>query len=120
MDFKIDINVPITFCGYFLSGHNLLPNLIRKTYKILGHRFRDYQHFTEYQQSLRDWILIVNRLALINVCTFDVYDLKFEYCYSLFHSIVSLTHIGENQFLRIFVHREINWSYKFFILAFSI
>lgn len=110
MDFKIDIDVPITFCGYFLSNAVLLPDLIRKSFKVLGHRFRDYEHFTEYQQSLRDWVLTVNRLGLMDVChiTADAYELSVEYCYSLFHSIVSLTHISEKQFLKTFKLKEID------------
>lgn len=115
MDFKIDIDVPITFCGYFLSGGVLLPDVIRKCFKILGHRFRDYEHFTEYQQSLRDWVLTVNKIGINDIChvTSTSYDLGFDYVYSLLNSIISLTHIGEFQFYNTFIHKEFDWGVEY-------
>nr|DAF42465.1 TPA_exp: replicase [Dactylorhiza hatagirea beny-like virus] len=111
MDFKIDINVPITFCGYFLSGSNLVPDIVRKCFKIAGHRFRDYEHFTEYQQSLRDWVLTVNKMDTAYVCgvTASSYKLGYEFVSSLFESIVSLTHINERQFRTTFKYKRFNW-----------
>ncbi|AVD98637.1 putative replicase P1 protein [Red clover RNA virus 1] len=115
MDFKIDINVPITFCGYFLSDGVLLPDVVRKCFKILGHRFRDYQHFTEYQQSLRDWVLTVNKIGINDICsvTSTSYDVSYDYVYALLNSIISLTHIGEKQFHKTFIHKEFHWDMEY-------
>lgn len=111
MDFKIDINVPITFCGYFLSGPNLVPDIVRKCFKIAGHRFKDYSHFAEYQQSLRDWVLTVNKMEVAYVCdiTATSYKLNYEFVANLFESIVSLTHINERQFKATFKYKRFNW-----------
>nr|QUW17250.1 replication-associated protein [Rice stripe necrosis virus] len=56
LEFKLDINVPLTFCGYALVGGAMYPNIVRKAIKISTHRFKSYEHFPEYQESLRDWL----------------------------------------------------------------
>lgn len=112
MDFKVDIDVPITFCGYFLYDRFLMPDIVRKIIKILGHKFRDYEHFTEYQESLRDWILNVNRLGVLNVCyvTSKAYDISLDQAENYFESIVSLSHINSKQFYLTFKRRVYQWD----------
>nr|WJJ60798.1 putative replicase P1 protein [Carrot associated RNA virus 1] len=115
MQFKVDIDIPITFCGYFLSGSTLLPDIVRKAFKIVGHKFRDYEHFCQYQQSLRDWVLVVNKLGLqvIVETTANNYKLTPGYCYHLFYAIVSLTHIGRKQFEKEFKFRTFDLKEDF-------
>nr|DAZ87284.1 TPA_asm: replicase [Arceuthobium sichuanense virus 3] len=109
MEFKVDIDTPINFCGYFLFGSQLLPDVMRKCFKLVGHRFRNYEHFTEYQQSLRDWVLNCNKLGVDVICqvTSAAYNLNYEYVVSLFYAIVSITHIGSKQFYKNFKCRDI-------------
>jgi DNA-binding protein Fis len=102
LEFKLDLDVPITFCGYALSGGVLHSNLVRKLIKIASHRFRDYEHFTEYQESLRDWISQIgsepekfNKFLSVNA---ELADRSEEDMLRIYDEIVSFSRIGRHQF----------------------
>lgn len=54
---KIRINISRggDFCGLNLEDEKMLPSIVRKANKVVALRFRSQEHFTEYQESLRDW-----------------------------------------------------------------
>lgn len=102
LQFKVDINVPVQFCGYALSGNQLVPCVLRKLIKCASHGFRDYEHFTEYQTSLRDWMIRLHRLREdgVNVLGVNrtIYDVEEGVVESWLESIDSLSHINKSQF----------------------
>jgi hypothetical protein len=104
LDFKVEIDKPVNFCGNALVGNCLYPCIIRKAFKVLGHTFRDYPHFCEYQQSLRDWILQVNKLGVMDAvtCTSMFSGFSINEVYLIFGMLVSLSHINATQFLNSF------------------
>nr|CAH2618916.1 polyprotein [Fern benyvirus]CAI5383875.1 polyprotein [Fern benyvirus] len=102
MDFKIDIDVPITFCGYALVGGRLYPNVARKLQKLSAHRFRDFEHFAEYQISLRDWLSKLpvwpetyNEFLCVNA---KILGKNTEDIERMVMELQSFSHIGPQQF----------------------
>lgn len=53
---KVQISNEAEFCGYVIKDGRFIDNHLRKLHKVLSHRFRDYKHFCEYQDSLRNYI----------------------------------------------------------------
>lgn len=104
LDFKVEIDKPVNFCGNALVGGSLYPCIVRKAFKVLGHTFRDYPHFCEYQQSLRDWILQVNKLGVMETvtCTAMFSGFSTNEVYLIFGMLVSMSHINAAQFLNSF------------------
>ncbi|CAH0562778.1 unnamed protein product [Brassicogethes aeneus] len=60
---RVDIADSTEFCGLMFSAGNLFPSIPRKINKLCAHKFVDYQHFCEYQDSLRNWITISSTLG---------------------------------------------------------
>nr|QII15609.1 replication-associated protein [Wheat stripe mosaic virus] len=106
LDFKIDIDVPISFCGYALVEGALYPDVQRKLAKVRTHRFRNFSHFAEYQTSLRDWLSRVPfepeaymRFLAVNA---ELSGRSVEQVEHMIMMIQSVTHIGARQFQSCF------------------
>jgi hypothetical protein len=113
MDIKISFEEGIEFCGCVVTRQGLVPNLQRKLFKLIGHRFRDYKHFTEYQISLRDNIRIFNCLGISHVvsCNMKYLNCSREKVMNILYTIQSFAHIDEKQFYKIFNYREVAYGY---------
>nr|AMQ23297.1 RNA-dependent RNA polymerase [Mangifera indica latent virus] len=110
LKFKLDLDVPVTFCGYALSDA-LYPNIVRKLIKISTHRFRDYAHFCEYQISLRDWVnkipvgdKKIKKFLEVNAKLAGRSEVDMMRC---FNQIVSFSRIGKDTFEEWFTEREV-------------
>ncbi|AEK48983.1 polyprotein [Beet soil-borne mosaic virus] len=114
LDFKLDLNVPITFCGYALSNGHLFPSVSRKLTKIAAHRFREYKHFCEYQESLRDWIKNLpkdpNVYADFLECNASLSCRTTDDVQRWLDAIISVSRIGYAQFMMMFPLREVAMS----------
>jgi len=64
---KVSISPDTEFCGLMLADGALVPGVLRRLNKLLGHRFRDYKHFAEYQKSIRNFVDLVERLGYNDV-----------------------------------------------------
>lgn len=102
LDFKLDIDVPMQFCGYALVSGMLVPCVERKLAKIATHKFKSYDHFKEYQESLRDW---VNRVptdpklyAIFMSANAEVSGISYSMVESMFEQIVSWSRVSGAQF----------------------
>jgi len=99
---KVKIADAGEFCGYTITQDGFLPNLVRRVYKILGCRWRDYKHFCCYQESLRDYVDVVKQVGLNKAISaamsnFGCSQAEAEYCY---YFIESMAHINETQWLQ--------------------
>nr|WKB14780.1 replication-associated protein [Wheat yellow stripe virus] len=114
LDFKLDLNVPVNFCGYALTAGNLFPSVSRKLTKICAHRFRDYEHFCEYQESLRDWVKRIPKdpstYAKLLECNAGLTDRGMYDVQRWIDGIVSVSRIGREQFYQFFPLREFDLS----------
>ncbi|AYO99569.1 replicase [Goji berry chlorosis virus] len=104
LQFKVDIDKPVNFCGYSLVGAKLFPCIMRKAQKIAGHKFRDYEHFCEYQQSLRDWVLLCNKIGysqtVLSTAMFT--GIPHDLVWNMLYAVQSVSHINREQFHILF------------------
>jgi hypothetical protein len=102
LDFKLDIDVPMQFCGYALVSGMLVPCVERKLAKIATHKFKTKEHFQEYQISLRDWVNRVptdpEKYAIFMSANAEVSGVSYDLIESLFEQIVSWSRISGYQF----------------------
>jgi hypothetical protein len=99
---KLSIGPEAEFCGFVIMDDNFIESIPRKHAKLVSHKFRDYEHFTEYQTSLRDWYNQIERSA--NIYDFisvnsKIYNQSFEQVRAMYDAIKSTAHINKNQFL---------------------
>lgn len=107
---KIRINVSrgAEFCGLILEDGKIFPSVVRKANKVSAHRFRDYEHFTEYQQALRDWVANVEQFGaeVVMACNAKMYGMPFSQVESMYDGIKSACHMNERQFEWAFQYKE--------------
>lgn len=105
LQFKVDIDVPVQFCGYALAGNQLVPCILRKLIKCGSHNFAGYDKFTEYQTSLRDWTRRVEMLIQHGVPVIatncKIYAVEPPVAETWLQIISSLSHINREQFNKI-------------------
>lgn len=87
------------FCGFTVCSQGLTPNLHRRANKIIGARFRNYAHFTEYQKSLREFtkmvgVIGVNNAVMGTMLNSKCTQVEAETCYQF---IDSVSHINREQ-----------------------
>lgn len=113
LDIKISFEEGIEFCGCLVTKQGLVPNLQRKLFKLVGHRFRDYKHFTEYQISLRDFIRVMCCLGINHVvkCNQKFLSCSRERVMNILYTINSFSHIDETQFMERFKFCETEYGY---------
>nr|QPL17790.1 replicase [Pistacia ribo-like virus] len=105
---RVYITDQAEFCGLVVCDGFIFPSLPRKLNKIAAHRFRDYQHFCEYQTSLRDYVSLVESLGAEQViaCNAQTFGNSFSNMEGIYDSIKSFSHINEKQFNKTFTYRE--------------
>lgn len=101
---KLEINLDLEFCGFAIVNGSLIPSIFRKAKKLTGHRFRDYQHFCEYQTSLRDSLALIKRMGLQMVIAenANMLNTTYENAFNAYSLLQSFAHIAKSQFDEIF------------------
>jgi hypothetical protein len=69
MRIKVKVKTEGEFCGMTLTQEGLFPNIYRRLQKISGCQWRSYEHFCEYQKSLRDYLKHIQMLGTQKVLT---------------------------------------------------
>lgn len=106
-ELKIQIGDDAEFCGNAISGHKIVPSIIRKMHKLAAKRFRSYEHFTEYQISLRDWVSKTQNDDYFETCAMnaELYKMPVNEVIACFEAIQSASHIDKDTFERLFPER---------------
>jgi len=114
LEIKLEISDNAEFCGYVITDSLFVESIPRKLHKISSHFFRDYTHFAQYQQSLRDFIADYEHDQLFtayiqaNVQMYKKFELSSAEVYAMYDAIKSLAHIDQEQFYKTFNYTEIN------------
>uniref|UniRef100_A0A1B6DRE7 Alphavirus-like MT domain-containing protein n=1 Tax=Clastoptera arizonana TaxID=38151 RepID=A0A1B6DRE7_9HEMI len=105
---RVDITDDAEFCGLTVVGDCVFPAILRKLNKVLSHRFRDYEHFCQYQTALRDWIHLVEEFGADKVvgCNAFMQKTTFEHIQSALDAIKAFSHINKAQFTEQFAARR--------------
>jgi hypothetical protein len=110
LSIKISIGKGMEFCGYLIVGGKMVPSLVRKIKKVTGHRFRDYKHFCEYQQSIRNNLELIYRQGLTEVIAYNAQHagVTFNEAESWFFQYQAFGHVDQIEFDRIFTRIVVN------------
>jgi len=101
------------FCGFVLINGQLVPNIRRKLIKLIGTSFRSYNHFTQVQQSLRDYMKALRGLSMADIIEANagIYGVSVEAAESWVEVIESLSHISKAQFEQAAMEVDINMKF---------
>nr|QWC36506.1 polyprotein [Bemisia tabaci beny-like virus 6] len=104
---KVNISEGSEFCGLIVSDGYVFPSITRKLNKIMAHRFRDYQHFCEYQASLRDFTKKIEKLDTQKVIALNakVCGMSHRFVSMQYDSVISFSHINKDQFEEVFLKK---------------
>jgi len=104
---KLSFDETVEFCGNVIVGGVFYPSIYRKLAKLSAHRFRSYEHFCEYQISLRDWETKVAKADMHNLCAVNavVYGTSVRDAYDALSCVRSFAHINKAQF-----HSTFKWA----------
>lgn len=122
MKLKCQVGGRISFCGMSYNNGRFYLDLERRYKKVVGTTYRDYPHFAEVQNSVRDFLLDVKRShtdgitstihANISVHQSHVdYQRQFEYQLEVFLALESLAHLNRSQFQEHFRPISISRTY---------
>lgn len=110
IDFKLWVRPEGEFCGLLVTKENIVPNIMRRVIKLTGARWKDHDHFVEYQQSLRDYVKLIQQCG-VNKCIAAVmktYNITYENSMIVYDLILSFSHISASQWASIVVRRTDN------------
>lgn len=112
---KIDIGDGAEFCGLAATGSCVYPSIVRRVQKVIGTRFRDYEHFCEYKPSLTTFVQQFDRLDeyglgeqfdyasnLATAGNMSLYGISYDDVAKCRSFLLSLTHLDERQFHETF------------------
>lgn len=101
---RVTIASGADFCGLILENGKMFPSILRKYNKVTAHRFRNHEHFCEYQESLRDWSNRVESFnsEMVKASNAKLYNTCYESIRSMYETIVSVSHIDYNKFCKQF------------------
>jgi len=104
LNYKFSLGDTAEFCGNTISGKLIVPSIFRKVNKLVSHRFRSYEHFTEYQKGLRDWVSKVQGDDYYDVliANAELYHSTIDETRACFEAIQSASHIDEETYLHYF------------------
>lgn len=122
MKLKCQVGGKISFCGMSYNNGRFYLDLERRYKKLVGTTYRDYPHFAEVQNAVRDFLLDVKRShtdgisstiqANISVSeTHPDYQRQFEYQLEIFLALESIAHLNRSQFLEHFKPISISRTY---------
>lgn len=122
MKLKCQVGGRISFCGMSYNNGLFFLDLERRYKKIVGTTYRDYAHFAEVQNSVRDFLLDVKQShtdgisstvrANISVSeSHPDYQRQFDYQLEVFLALESLAHINHSQFREHFKPISISRTY---------
>jgi hypothetical protein len=105
---KLSFDENVEFCGNVIIDGVFYPSIFRKLAKLASHRFRDYDHFCEYQIGLRDWENKVCREDMHKLCVVNahVYGKTIAEAHANLACIRSFAHINREQFESVFKYRD--------------
>lgn len=115
---KVDISEGAEFCGFVITDAMFVESIPRKLHKLLSHRFRDYKHFAQYQQSLRDFVsqfeddTLFRAFIKANVDMYRKVGMSDQEMMSFYNAIKSFAHINQEQFFRVAQYVEMEPIYK--------
>jgi len=101
---KICISREAEFCGYVITDSLFVDSIPRKLHKLLSHHFSDYLHFTQYQQSVRDFInqfeddYLFNAYIDANAKIYESLGCGFDEIMIMYECLKSFSHIDVDQF----------------------
>lgn len=97
--FTVKISDNGEFCGYLVTSSGLIPNPIRRVWKIMGCRWRNYKHFCEYQKSLRDYVRMIKSVGKMKciVGCMMTYKVTTQEAEAAIEYIESVSHLSEEQ-----------------------
>jgi len=96
------------FCGLTITRQGLFPNIKRKLDKLIAQRFRDYKHFCQYAQTIRDNEDLINRIGVNETiaATSANTDIPPEEVVAMYATYLSFGHLSEQQFYEVFESHE--------------
>jgi len=97
---KAAIEPTAEFCGFAIGSRSFSPAIPRKFVKLMGHEFRDFNHFGEYRKSLIDWLKEFDEqgygdVMATNSKLFSVPVCELEAMMEVMKSVI---HLGSDQF----------------------
>jgi hypothetical protein len=101
---KIMISREAEFCGYVITDSLFVDSIPRKLHKLLSHHFKDYIHFTQYQQSIRDFIAqfeddyFFSAYIDANAKIYESLGCGYDEIMIMYECLKSFAHINEDQF----------------------
>jgi hypothetical protein len=101
---KIMISREAEFCGYVITDNLFVDSIPRKLHKLLSHHFTDYIHFTQYQQSIRDFIsqfeddYFFSAYIDANAKIYESLGCGYDEIMIMYECLKSFAHINEQQF----------------------
>lgn len=107
LQLRVHIGKTAEFCGLLFAHGTLFPSIPRKLNKIHAHRFKDYNHFCQYQTALRDWVQRIANMDEMQVVghNSDHYLSDYREMNLALDVIKSVAHIDEEQFKSLFIKR---------------
>ncbi|UQC00139.1 replicase [Charavirus Namtso] len=124
MKLKCQVGGRISFCGMSYNNGRFYLDLERRYKKVVGTTYRDYTHFAEVQNAIRDFLLDVKRSHTdgisstihANISVPDShpdYQRQFEFQLEVFLALESLAHLNKTQFIEHFKPISISRTYPF-------
>lgn len=103
MRIKFQIKRQGEFCGMILTSDGMYPNIYRRLVKISGCQWRSYEHFCEYQKSLRDYKTLIEKLGVSKVIAVSAVQQNASYSEMshVWECIDSWGHINKEQWEEI-------------------
>jgi len=104
---KVMIKQAGEFCGMTISQDGMTPNLKRRIDRIAGMRWRSYDHFCEYQKSIRDYMEVVKKIGINKCLANTVANTKCNIsdAETMLYCIESWGHINKEQWLSMVKER---------------
>lgn len=106
MGIKLHIGPDTEACGYSYYYGNFVANIRRKFVKVTSHRFRNPEHFYEFQVGLRDYVRKQRQgnLWLTFAVNAAQSNVKVQHVQEWFFALESMCHISWEQFISVARH----------------
>jgi hypothetical protein len=115
---KIMISREAEFCGYVITDSLFVDSIPRKLHKLLSHHFVDYIHFTQYQQSIRDFIsqfeddYFFSAYIDANAKIYEPLGCGHDEIMAMYECLKSFSHLNVEQFYNVVYRVSFDSIYK--------